>query len=112
MGILEKVLNVCPTTKEVNTEELMDDLFSYCWGLRLKHIFASSNSSISNSSENHVLAVEADTDDERWEMKSEYKNPYFYPFSNYAAPNLEKYIATTNNDIYCTNREIIHRTFP
>ena len=44
MGILEKGLNFCPTTKDVNVEELMDDGFSYCRGLRLKHFFASSGS--------------------------------------------------------------------
>ena len=32
-------------------------------------------------------------------MKSKYKNPYYYPSTNFTPPNLEKYIAATKTDI-------------
>ena len=39
MKLLEKGLNFCPSSKNVDKEELMDDIFSYCRSIRLKHYF-------------------------------------------------------------------------
>ena len=79
----------------------MDDVFSYCRGLRLKHFFASSGSEANHADDKPTPTPmpSATTDEERCEMKSKYKNPYFCPSANYTAPNLEKYIATTKSGV-------------
>ena len=38
ISVLEKGLSFCPTTPELNYEELMGDLFSFCRKQRLKRI--------------------------------------------------------------------------
>ena len=37
--VLEKGLNFCPTTKDIDTEKLLDDLYFFCRKLRLKEHF-------------------------------------------------------------------------
>ena len=98
LSLLEKGLNFCPSTKDVNTEELLDDTFAYCRKLRLKHHFGGSpteNGGQTLSEEDKKSNV----DDERCPMKSTYSNPYFNPPTKYTPPNLEKYIAATKTSI-------------
>ena len=37
LSVLEKGLNFCPSTKDLDREELSDNPFVYCRKLRLKH---------------------------------------------------------------------------
>ena len=39
ISVLSKGLNFCPTTKDPNYEEILDDMFSFCRKQRLKHHF-------------------------------------------------------------------------
>ena len=96
MAVLEKGLNFCPSTKELDTEKLMDDVFSYCRNIRLKHHFASQNTNTEATPPPEESVV---SDEERCEMKSKYRNPYFCVSSNITPPALEKYIASTKSDI-------------
>ena len=107
MSLLEKGLNFCPSTNNVNKEEMLDDTFSYCRKLRLKHNFeksiaedANQTTEVANQDTSHVDEPSSIHDnDEKCPMKTTYKNPYFNAPSNYTPPNLEKYIAATKSDI-------------
>ena len=44
--LLEKGLNFCPSSKNVNKEELLDDIFAYSRSIRLKHYFHEINKNI------------------------------------------------------------------
>ena len=121
MKLLEKGLNFCPSSKNVNKEELLDDVFAYTRNVRLKYYFNSltrnsssseqtentssngSNSSSSQQSDNTSSdgsdSQDIEPDDERCEMKTVYKNPFFDPPANYSTPNLENYLAATKSDI-------------
>ena len=112
MNLLEKGLNFCPSTKEVNKEELLNDTFNYCRNIRLKQYFNKSNERIdeqvkntdanltelSNASSDETTN-ETSVENERCEMKSKLKNPYFYPPDKYTPPNLEKFLATIKSGI-------------
>ena len=97
MALLEKGLNFSPSAKEINKEELLDDVFSYCRNVRLRHFFHNDE-----KDKMHVGLTTKNSpksNQEQCEMKSQVKNPYFYPSLNSASPNLEKYIASTKSDI-------------
>ena len=98
MSLLEKALNYCPSSKDINNEELLDDIFSYCRNIRLKHHFDASKQN-NNSTDSSVTELRSTEFDERCKMKSTYKNPYFYPSSKFTPPNLVKYLAATKVDI-------------
>ena len=97
MSLLEKGLNFCPSSKDINKEELLDDIFSYCRNIRLKQHFDKSNQN-NNSTDSSEAEITSTVFDERCKMKSTCKNPYFYPSSNFTPPNLEKYLAGTKMD--------------
>ena len=101
MNLLEKGLNFCPSSKDINAEELLDDTFNYCRNLRLKHYFATtaSNGTHNSSEESVPVPEETEKDDERCEMKSKCKNPYFCASSNFSAPSLEKYLSTCKSNV-------------
>ena len=102
MSLLDKGLNFCPSTKDVNNEELLDDTFAYCRKLRLKYHFnkpvEETGDEQSNEQSNEEIN-EPSINDERCPMKTTFKNPYFDPPSNHTPPNLEKYIAATKSSI-------------
>jgi len=89
ISVLEKGLNFCPTTKDLNQEELLDDLFSFCRKQRLKHHFHNNETSINNKN---------DLQEERCELKSVTKNPYFNPPTD-TCPKLESYLSCIKTDI-------------
>ena len=99
MSLLEKGLNFCPSTKDVDTEELLDDAFAYCRKLRLKHYFDNSADAEKNIDELQKDEEEPLVQDERCPMVSTYKNPYFNSPAQYTPPNLEKFIAATKTSI-------------
>ena len=89
ISFLEKGLNFCPTTQDLNHEELLDDLFSFCRKQRLKHIFHNTESTVNNKNT---------TQEERCELKLSSKNSYFNPKA-YICPNLESYLSCIKTDI-------------
>lgn len=89
--LLEKGLNFCPSSYEVNKEEVMDDLYNFCRNLRLKEYFY-------NNNENETINEIENTTHDRCTMKSSLKNPYFNPPIN-SSSNLEKYIASIKTDV-------------
>ena len=100
MKLLEKGLNFCPSTKDIEKEKLLDDIYTYCRKIRLKYHFNNpSKSSDSNLKTESSRTTDKIDGTERCEMKSKLKNPYFNPPSNSTPANLEKYIATTKSDI-------------
>ena len=88
MSLLDKGLNFCPSTKDVNTEELLDDTFSYCRKLRLRHHF---NQPPEETGDEPVAEEvnEPSNNDEWCPMKTTFKNPYFDPPSNYSTESRE-----------------------
>ena len=105
-----KELNFCPSSKSVNKEELIDDLFSYCRSIRLKHYFETVTTTKNSNTQtggtqkaDHLTSpsqLQKDKNqDEQCEWKTVYKNPHFDPPSNYSSPNLEKYLAATKTDV-------------
>ena len=97
IALLEKGLNFSPSYKDVNQEELLDDVFTYCRNIRLKHYFQQQN--VANNSSMNNLPQTITPPVERCEMKSIYKNPYFDPQAKFTPANLEKYLASTKMDI-------------
>ena len=97
MSLLEKGLNFCPSTKDVDSEELFDDTFAYCRKIRLKHHFEQPPHGVDDQTSPEP--DEPTVVEERCPMKSTHKNPYFNPQSKYTPPNLEKYIAATKTAI-------------
>ena len=90
----KKSLNFCPSSNDINKEELLYDIFSYCRNIRLKHHFDTSNRN-HNSTDSSITELRLTEFDKRCKMKSTYKNPYFYPSSNFTPPNSEMYLAAT-----------------
>ena len=100
--LLEKGLNFCPSAKDPNKAELLDDIFSYCRNIRLKHYFhvlSNKRSASSEATTPSSTVVEHNELVERCEMKTRHKNPFFDPPKNFATPVLEKYLAATKSDI-------------
>ena len=62
---LDKGLNFCPSTIELDTEKLIHGVSSYCKAIQSKHRFASQNADTDTSPQETVLPEE-----EHCEMKS------------------------------------------
>ena len=102
MNLLEKGLNFCPPRKDVNKEEISDDVCNDCCNIRLKDHFSRMNGHVSHVLPNEQTGLNTfSTADnlERCEMKSKHKNPFYYPPTNSTPSNLEKYLASTKADI-------------
>jgi hypothetical protein len=83
----------------------LNDTFSYCRKVRLKQYSSNPKETIEeniNGKEIDHQKPEADKaviENERCEMKSKLKNPYFYPPEKYTPPNLEKFLANVKSGI-------------
>ena len=83
--VLEKGLNFCPTTTSPDRLKLLDDLYFFCRKLRLKDFFHKSeplSRSLNNDGQQTSDGEEEhpnEDNDERCEMKTKLRNPYFNP---------------------------------
>ena len=98
MKLLEKGLNFCPSSKNANKEELLDDIFAYSRTMRLKHFFHNlvKNQTSSHQPENASTAADQTNSDglepeERCEA------------STYPNPNLENYLGATKSDVFTSS---------
>ena len=76
MNLLEKGLNFCPPTKDVNKEEILDDVYNYCRNIRLKDHFSRMNGQVSQvlpNKQTGINTLSTADNSERCEMKSKHK---------------------------------------
>ena len=70
MSLLEKGLDFCPSSNDINKEELLDVNFSYCRTICLKHHFDTSNQNNNSTDSSSVKEIRSTEFDERCKMKS------------------------------------------
>ena len=81
ISLLNKGLNFCPSTKEPNKEQLLDDLYFFCRKLNLKEYFHGGDTTTDKIQQ-----------EERCDLNAKLPNGYFSP--NHETPlNLQRYIA-------------------
>ena len=88
---------VSSVRKVPRVDDVLNFLTCVPLSIRLKHYFHEINKNI-NKIKNTNKKEDANCD-ERCEMNSVYKNPFFDPPSTSTSANLEKYIAVTKSDI-------------
>ena len=98
-SVLEKDLNCCPSTKDLDKKALIDDTFSFCRKMRMKEFFHDQNV---NNSEQPSSQIESKQNvkgsSEHIDMTSKMKNPYYQP-PHFQSKNLEFYLSNTKNSI-------------
>ena len=86
-SLLNKWLNFCPSTKEPNKEQLLDDLYFFCRKLKLKEYFYGGNTTTDRIQQKG-----------RRDLNSKLPNRYFNP--NHETPlNLQRYISTVKKEV-------------
>ena len=91
-SVLEKGLNFCPTSKEPNRINLLDDLYFFCRKLRLKEYFYSPESGNTD-----VEAINED-DVERCHSGTRKANPYYNPSKATSDP-LKTYMSVVKKEV-------------
>ena len=78
--VLEKGLNFCPTTKDLDSKSLMNDLFSFCRKMRMREFFyKDATESLVNHTNILPNEILSDEVSERIDMSQRFKNPYYQP---------------------------------
>ena len=87
ISLLNKACNFCPTTKERNKEQFLDDLYFFCQKLKLKEYCYSDDSTTDKMKQ-----------EERCDLNTKLPNRYFNP--NHEIPlNLQRYISLIKKEI-------------
>ena len=87
ISLLNKGLNFCPSTKEPNKEQLLDDLYLFCRKLKLKEYFYSGDN-----------ITDRIQQEERCDLNTKLPNRYFNP--NHETPlNLQRYISLVKKEV-------------
>jgi len=73
-SVLEKGLNFCPSTKDLNKLRLMEDTYKFCRKMRLREYFYKDETTLTTTE----VSPDNSTID-RCNMKHQFKNPYFQP---------------------------------
>ena len=87
ISLLNKGLNFCPSTKEPNKEQLLEDLYVFCRKLKLKEYFHSGDSSTDKIQH-----------EETCDLNTKLPNCYFNP-NNETPLNLQRYISIVKKEI-------------
>ena len=87
ISLLNKGLNFCPSTKQPNKEQLLDDLYFFCRKLKLKEYFYGSDN-----------ITDKRQQEERCDLNTKLPNRYFNP--NHETPlNLQRYISVVKKEV-------------
>ena len=87
ISLLNKGLNFCPSTKEPNKEQLLDDLYFFCQKLKLKEYFYGGDN-----------ITDKIQQEERCDLNTKLPNRYFNP--NHETPlNLQRYISVVKKEV-------------
>ena len=87
ISLLNKGFNFCPSTKEPNKEQLLDDLYFFCRKLKLKEYFHGADSNTDKIQQ-----------EERCDLNTKVPNCYFNP--NHETPlNSQRYISIVKKEI-------------
>ena len=87
ISLLNKGLNFCPSTKEPNKEQLLDNFYFFCRNLKLKEYFYGGDSNTDKIQQ-----------EERCDLNTKLPNRYFNP--NHEAPlNLQRHISIVKKEV-------------
>ena len=87
ISLLNNRLKFCPSTKEPSKEQLLDDLYFFCWKLKLKEYFY--------GGDNITDKIQHEG---RSDLNTKLKNGYFNP--NHETPlNLQRYISVVKKGV-------------
>ena len=87
ISLLNKGLNFCPSTKESNKEQLLDNLYFFCPKLKLKEYFYGGDSTTGKIQQ-----------EERCDLNTKRPNRYFNP--NHETPlNLQRYASIVKKEV-------------
>ena len=87
ISFLNKGLNFCPSTKDSNKEQLLDDLYFFCRKLKLKEYFYGGDT-----------ITDKIQQEESCDLNTKLPNRYFNP--NHETPlNLQRYIPVVKKEV-------------
>ena len=87
ISLLNKGLKFCPSTKEPSKEQLLGDLYFFCWKLKLKEYFYGGDN-----------ITDKIQQEERCDLNTKLPNRYFNP--NHETPlNLQRYISVVKKEV-------------
>ena len=86
ISLLNKGLNFCPSTKEPNQEQLLDDLYYFCRKLKVKEYFYGGDSTTDKIQQEKIC-----------DLNTKLPNRYFHP--NHETPlNLQRYMSKVKKE--------------
>ena len=88
LSLLNKGLDFCPTTKELNKEQLLYDLHFLCRKLKLKEYFYGG----------YITTNKIQQSEERRDLNTKLPNRYFNP-NHEALLNLQRYISIVKKEV-------------